>query len=246
MSTNRQRRLPVMAIFSFGLLGAGLAAQINYQRQLAAAPRVEEARLDTLLRLYAAQQQENEQLQARLDRLNSQLLQIRNASAGRNMELIEQRAAAMAQYSGLAPVQGPGIRVEIHDSTQPVETEFDQNPYTVHDQDLLLVVNELWAAGAEAIALGGQRLVTDSEIRCSGPVINVNGAGLTPPFVIDAIGDGRTLAGALADLRGGIVDQLRNVGIEVKITKLEQLLLPALAREPSFRFARPATARKEP
>jgi uncharacterized protein YlxW (UPF0749 family) len=229
-----------MAVLSFGLLGAGLAAQINLQRELAGAPRVEEARLDTLLQLYAAQQQENEKLQARAEQLNAALLEARNASAGRSMEILEKRAAALAQFSGLAPVQGPGIRVELNDSAQPVETEFDQNPYTVHDQDLLLIVNELWAAGAEAMALGGQRLVADSEIRCSGPVVNVNGAGLTPPFVIEAIGDARTLTGALADLRGGIIDQLRNVGIEVKITKAEQLQLPALTREPSFRFARPA------
>jgi len=191
-----------MAILSFGCLGAGLAAQINYQRQLALAPRVEEARLDTLLQLHAAQQRENQQLQARVEQLNSSLLEARNASAGRNMEVREKRAAALAQFSGLAAVQGPGIRVELNDSAQPIETEFDQNPYTVHDQDLLLVVNELWAAGAEAMALGGQRLVADSAIRCSGPVVHVNGVGLTPPFVIEAIGEAQVLAGALAALRG--------------------------------------------
>ena len=241
MRPGRHRRAPWIAILSFGVLGAGLAVQINYQRQLAAAPRVEEARLDTLLQLYAAQRHENEQLTARVEKLNQAVAAARNASAGRKWEALEKRVDTLSQFGGLAPVQGPGIRIELDDSRLPVATEFDQNPYTVHDQDLLLVVNELWSAGAEAMSVGGQRLVADSPIRCAGPVIQVNGIGLTPPYIIEAIGDSKTMAGALADLRGGIIDQLRTVGIEVKITKSEQMVIGGLTREPAFRYARPAS-----
>ena len=63
----------------------------------------------------------------------------------------------------------------------------------IHDQDVLRVVNELWASGAEAISINNIRLGPNSSVRCVGPVVNVNGAKVASPIKIRAIGDQDTL-----------------------------------------------------
>ncbi len=78
---------------------------------------------------------------------------------------------------------------------------FESERLIVHDYDLQLVVNELTASGAEAIAINGQRVISRTAIRCVGPTIMVNNVPIVPPFEILAVGDPGTLAGGL--LLGG-------------------------------------------
>ena len=96
----------------------------------------------------------------------------------------------------------------------------------MHDEDILRVVNELKAAGAEAIAVNEQRLITTTGIRCSGSTIKINKKDLVPPFVITAIGNPETLEGALK-MRGGVIDHLQFFGIQVSVKKVEKLEIPA-------------------
>ena len=124
----------------------------------------------------------------------------------------------------LAPLEGPGVRVTIDDSHAEQGTN-------LHDQDLLLLVNELRSADAEGIAINGQRLSATSPIRCTGPTIRVNGVALGPPYSIEAVGDPETLASAL-DLPRGIVQELRSVKIRVKVEKSEDLTLPSAPATP--------------
>jgi uncharacterized protein YlxW (UPF0749 family) len=88
---------------------------------------------------------------------------------------------------------------------------------------LLEVVNELNAAGAEAISINGQRFISTTEIRETGGVhININTVSYAPPFEFKAIGDPKTLEAALR-LREGIVERLEANGVVVTITQ-EQLV----------------------
>jgi uncharacterized protein YlxW (UPF0749 family) len=119
----------------------------------------------------------------------------------------------------LTPMSGPGIRVMVDDSAAV-------QGVTLHDQDLLRLVNELRAAKAEGLAINGTRLTDTSAIRCAGPTIQVGGESIGPPYVIEAIGDPETLAAALR-LPGGIVSELRNVDIRVKAETAEDIELPA-------------------
>ncbi|MBQ1249641.1 MAG: DUF881 domain-containing protein, partial [Selenomonadales bacterium] len=107
------------------------------------------------------------------------------------------------------------------------------NLYVIHDDDLLKVINELRAAGAEAISVNGQRLIATSEIRCAGPTLSVNNTRYTPPYEILAIGDPKTLDNALK-MRGGIVETLRFWGIQINISKSDNIVVPAY--KSSFRF----------
>lgn len=144
--------------------------------------------------------------------------------------------------AGVLPVEGPGIIVTLDDSTQPKMQGANPNLYIIHDEDLLRIVNELRAAGAEALSINGQRLIGTSEIRCVGPNININGKILSPPFEIKAIGDMHSLLGAL-NLRGGVKESLKYWGIELQIRKLEMIVVPAY--EGAFRHEYARISKKE-
>lgn len=90
-----------------------------------------------------------------------------------------------------------------------------------------MVINELKIAGAEAISVNGKRIHETSYIRCTGPVITVDGETFPAPFVIEAIGNPETLADA-AELSGGILDQLRTEQIRIETQKLSELVMQSM------------------
>lgn len=135
--------------------------------------------------------------------------------------------------AGIVDLKGPGVMVTIDDSQKIAKPGENPNLYVIHDDDLLKIINELRAAGAEAISVNGQRLIATSEIRCAGPTLSVNNTRYTPPYEILAIGDPKTLDNALK-MRGGIVETLRFWGIQVAISKMEKVVVPAY--KSSFRF----------
>ena len=68
--------------------------------------------------------------------------------------------------AALTNVKGTGVSVLIEDSLKPIQSGENPNLYVIHDEDILRIVNELRAGGAEAIAINDQRLIGTSEIRC--------------------------------------------------------------------------------
>jgi uncharacterized protein YlxW (UPF0749 family) len=124
--------------------------------------------------------------------------------------------------TGYAPVRGPGVRIVVDDPPDGVADE------AVRDEDLALLVNGLWTAGAEAIAINGQRLTVLTFIQNSGPVINVNSRPLTPPYTVEAIGDPRTLLADLLESSSGarFTDLARLLGFEYDRQNVDELRLP--------------------
>lgn len=145
--------------------------------------------------------------------------------------------------AGTTEVEGQGIEVVLDDSNIPKKANDNPNLYIIHDEDLLRVLNELRAAGAEAISLNDQRIVAMSEVRCAGPTVSVNNVRSAPPYVIKAIGAPKTLTSALR-LRGGVVETFEFWGIQVKIKTVENLRVPALKAPRNFEYAK-AVAEKE-
>ena len=127
---------------------------------------------------------------------------------------------------GLTDVTGTGIIFTLTDN-QGVTTEMvtsiddDISYYLVHDSDLRLVVNELKNAGAEAISINNQRIVSTSAITCEGNIIKVNGEKIGSPFVIRAIGSPELLYGALTR-PGGPID-LFNAKVITDIKKVNKV-----------------------
>lgn len=97
----------------------------------------------------------------------------------------EQKLAAQA---GAVAIKGSALRVKVSDSTSIPGDVRDAEAYRISDIDLQLLVNALWSAGAEAIALNGNRIVATSSIRGAGETIVVNFRPLSPPYRLDAIG----------------------------------------------------------
>lgn len=140
--------------------------------------------------------------------------------------------------AGVVALQGPGVIVTIDDSKRPSKPGENPNLYLIHDDDILKVINELWAAGAEAISINDQRLIASSEIRCAGPTLSVNNTRYSPPYDIRAIGEPQTLENALK-MRGGVVETLQFWGIQVNIKSFDEVLVPAYKGTFRFEFAKP-------
>jgi uncharacterized protein YlxW (UPF0749 family) len=101
---------------------------------------------------------------------------------------------------------------------------------TVLDEDLQILVNGLWQAGAQAIAINGNRLGPLSAIRTAGQAINVNFRPLTPPYVVTVIGDPDTLQARFSETAAGQswIDLSTNYGIRFDIASDADLVLPGV------------------
>ena len=174
--------------------------------------------------------------QQRIEELSDRLLQTEHERDELGEELRKvQTAVADAQSSvdgemlryraALLPLVGEGVVVRMDDSTKKVKSGENPNLYIIHDDDLLRVINELRAAGAEAISVNGQRLVGTSEIRCAGPTLSVNNVRSSAPFEIRAIGDKKSLENSLK-MRGGVVETLSVWGIQLDITVSDDVYIP--------------------
>lgn len=170
------------------------------------------------------------------DRLLEEVEKLRH-SAGK--EVVEKQIKELEMGAGVAPLAGKGVLVTIDDSKKQSKVGENPNLYLIHDDDILKVINELWAAGAEAIAINEQRLIASSEIRCAGPTLSVNNMRYAPPYEIRAIGNPKNLEAALR-MRGGVVETLQFWGIEIHIKKEENVLIPGYQGSFRFEYGRPA------
>lgn len=117
-------------------------------------------------------------------------------------------------YNGFTAVRGPGIMVRVSDNISEAP-ELDIMERIVHDVDIVVLLNDLKAAGAEAIEVNGKRIINISEVVCAGPLIRVNGEVIPAPFVIIAIGDMDELYDAVTE-EGTYAYELKNTyGMEV-------------------------------
>lgn len=142
---------------------------------------------------------------------------------------------------GLSEVTGNGLIITINDNQDISLNTWlaDPNLLIVHDTDLISVVNELKNAGAEAISINEQRLVTNSAIECDGNIIKVNGVKIGAPFTIKAIG----LPEALINVNrfGGYLDYMRDdrylkVSVE-KVTDKKTITIPKYTGIIKFQYA---------
>lgn len=147
--------------------------------------------------------------------------------------------ASAAIEAGTSAVEGPGVIVTVADSSKKAVSGENGNLYIVHDEDMLRIINELRAAGAEAISINGQRIVATTEIRCAGPTISVNNVRSAPPFEVRAIGDSETLENALK-MRGGVIETLGVWGIKIDVDKKTSMIIPAYNRTDDFKYVQTA------
>lgn len=133
--------------------------------------------------------------------LQSELTRVTRQAGQRDGEVarVQARSAPLRQPGGLTAVHGPGIVVVLDDApaTANQASGVDPNQLVVHQSDLQAVVNALWAGGAEAMTIAGQRVIATSAVRCVGNTLLLNGEVFSPPFRVAAVGPSRNMSLAL-------------------------------------------------
>jgi len=217
-------------------LGIMLAMQFKLTTEINKTEPVQRTQL--LANQVSALKKDRELLQNEVNSLRSSLDQL---SAGpRDSELKEQLDHARI-LAGVTELSGPGVEVNLNDSNINLKAGENPNLYVLHDEDVLRVLNEIRAAGAEAISLNGERILANTEVRCTGPTIVLNrDKRLAPPYIITAIGDPDTLESSIK-MKGGVAETLQFWGIQVGVKKQSQVTVPAFSGGIKFDYAKAAS-----
>lgn len=150
---------------------------------------------------------------ARVRRIRAEVLALQAEVAGlgtvgAGVRALRAEARTIADAAGAAPIEGPGVVVTLDDSSARRSPTGDPNDLIVHERDIQTVVNALWAAGASAVGVNGERLSSTSAVRCAGNTLLLHGTLHSPPYRIAAVGDPKRLADGLPGQPG--MDRLRD------------------------------------
>jgi len=144
------------------------------------------------------QLQEHQILTAQISKQTAQLVQynaVQTGSEAEKQSVLKQDAKTVAAEAGMTKITGTGITITIQDDPSlPFIQQYAGLFQTSADQEISQIVNDLFANGAQAISINGQRLVTTSSIRLisglSGPItLQVNTNPIAEPYVITAMGN---------------------------------------------------------
>ncbi|MFP5220088.1 MAG: DUF881 domain-containing protein [Actinomycetes bacterium] len=187
----------------------------------------------------------SDDLSGRAAELRAEVNALRDAAldAGTAGQRLADQVQALEVAAGTAAVVGPGILLTVDDAPVDAPTEQDAvlrggTPLDgrVLDRDLQEIVNGLWAAGAEAVAVNGVRLSARSAIRSAGEAVLVDFRPVSPPYRIEAIGRPADLEVGFADGRAGrYLETLTSIsGISYELERADRLELTG-ATEPQLR-----------
>lgn len=218
-------------------LGIMLAVQFRVTNQMED-QNVPQARTQELTSRLKEIKEERDTLIAEVGDLRKKLDEVGKNQGNVDQALRDELDKARME-GGLTEVHGKGVRVTLNDSPKELKAGEDPNLYILHEEDLLKVVNELRAGGAEAISVNEQRLLATSEIRCAGNTILVNTKKIVPPIVILATGDPEALKSGL-EIKGGIFEQLKFWGLIAEVEKVDNVVVPAYSGPITFNYSKPA------
>lgn len=162
----------------------------------------EEARLGRrleLLELIAVEQRRTERLEAGVIDVRARIsAEEERLAVGMNeLASLREDVERAALPAGFRSLTGPGVAVTLHDAIGAWDGSDDPNRYVVHEHHLQAVVNALFAGGADAVEVNGDRILASSAIICIGTTLRLNGRYHTPPYRIVAIGDPAALKASL-------------------------------------------------
>ena len=189
------------------------------------------------------------------NQMNLELIETDNIS-----KLIQQRKVDLAKYesaykeygnvksviksefenskiaAGFTRVIGTGIIIEIKDSDINLKQGVDPNNIVVHNIDIIMVINDLKIAGAEAISINGERVISLSEIKCSGATITIIGITYGQPFVINAIGNKQFLQAAILEPKSSanFLKVVYNINVNYKIS--DSVVVPEYYKKIEFKY----------
>ena len=193
------------------------------------------------------------ELQAQQDELKARILELREAIQGvegsstGSADLVRELNEALEEAriaAGLIALSGPGVVLQLEDSQVPVPPDASQADYLVGSRDIRTVVEELWMAGAEALAVNGERITSTTAIIDIGSSLLVNSAYLAPPYQVSAIGpvdlyDRLSRAPGFIDF---VRARAEAYGIRLSFAEPESVDMPAFAGTVTLRYSRPLSS----
>lgn len=158
-------------------------------------------RYDDLAGLTESEADRAASLQERVAALTQEVRELTDQVDDADVRRVQRQVAALEDPAGLRPRRGPGVTVTLSDAPDEVvdAATGDKNLLVVHQQDIQAVVNAMWKAGARAVVLQGQRMVTTSGIKCEGNSVVIQGQPYPQPYVIEAVGDVGDLTSEIYD-----------------------------------------------
>ncbi|SCG67853.1 DUF881 domain-containing protein [Micromonospora halophytica] len=231
------RAVSVLVIVVVGFLFA-----VAYRETLAEEPSRSQARAGLIAQI-KQRQAETDRMTARADRLREEVGRQRDAALSGSQAA---RLRNLEAGTGLGRVRGDGVVVRMVDAApkedDAVTGDSEAGPDRVIYSDLQKVANDLWAAGAEAVAINGQRLTATSTIRSAGAAILVDFRPVTSPYEVMAIGPG-SMRDKFEESRSAYLMRrvAKQTGLSFQVREAEDLTLPA-APEPRLRYAQPSVS----
>lgn len=224
----RWRRAPATAVLA---VGCGLLTVAGVLQLRAPAA---EGSVGALRDQVRARQDRVADLAASVDSLREDVRVAQDRALGGDGTPLAEETRRLGVVAGGVPVEGPGVRLTVDDapgatadlSGSPREAVDDSGRVTA--RDLQIIVNGLWAAGAEAVSLNDHRLTSLSAVRGAGEAVLVDFQPVSPPYEVEAIGDPAELQTTFARTLGGRYAQdLDQYGISVSVDGADELTLPA-------------------
>jgi uncharacterized protein YlxW (UPF0749 family) len=238
------RKQTVSVVSALTLAALGVLLVVAYRQTVAEEPARTRARTELM-----------EQVQRR--RTDTDALQLRAESLRRNVAALRDRQLGSPEVArlrdleaatGLARVRGDGAKVTLSDGPTPINpaTGLRDTDGRVKDIDLQLAANGLWAGGAEAISVNGQRLTATSTIRQAGEAILVDVHPVVGPYELVAIGPEDLAEDFSEAYAGQVFRQLAaKYDMSFDVVRVDRVTLEAAA-EPQLRFARPSPSPTSP
>ena len=229
----RERLWPLAAAALVGFLV--MTAHLNPLPGQVTVRAPERERLASLIR---AEESRSSDLRLTADDLRRQVAGIQKGRGGGAAGPSAAALTTLRAGMGLVAAEGPGLVVTLDDSSERESPSGNLNDIVIHSQDVQAVANGLWAAGAEALAVNGQRVVPTSAILCVGNTLLINGTVHSPPFRFTAIGAGLHDAFTGDALVARFADDADRFKLGFKVEDKEHLTVPAYTGTSKVRFAR--------
>lgn len=212
-----------------GVLGFGAAVQVRANDEV---DNYAGARRGDLVQLLDSLAAASDRVDQQISDLTATRNKLRSTSERKKVaaKAARREAQNLAILAGTVPVKGPGVTITITDKE-----------HVVGAATVLNAIEELRDAGAEAVQVNGvARVVAQTAVSDTDRGIRVGGREVTRPYVIEAIGSPETLQQAVV-FRGGLADQVDDLGGSIRVEQREELNVTALAETRDPEYAQPAS-----
>lgn len=140
------------------------------------------------------------ELTEQVSELTAEVEQLTAGLGDRSVQRLQEQVDALSDPAGLTPRSGPAVKVTLDDAPPEARDDPERDPLevVVHQQDIQAVVNAMWRAGARAVTVQGQRLISTTGIKCEGNSVTLQGIPYSPPYEIVGVGTTEELLDELA------------------------------------------------